>query len=70
MPYHVKERLYTTLDGKVVKEGDPNAAFLLMSEGGELSDEEAKKYGLVEEEKAVAAPPATKAKTPQANKGT
>jgi hypothetical protein len=68
MPYKVKERLYTTLDGKVVKEGDPKAAFLLMNEGGELSDEEAQKYGLVEE-KAVPAPPATKARSTQASKG-
>lgn len=47
MPYTSEKRLYLTADGKVVEEGDPNAATLLVGEGGQLSDEDAEHYGLV-----------------------
>lgn len=47
-------RLYLTADRKhVVEDGDPKAAFLLLPKGGEMSDGEAKKFGL---EKAIAKP--------------
>lgn len=39
-------RLYLTADGRVVGEGDPEAAYLLVPEGGVLTDEEAERYGL------------------------
>ena len=46
--YKAKERLHLARDGKtVVKPGDPRSASLLINEGGEMSDEEAKKYGLI-----------------------
>jgi len=82
MPYQVTERLYVDKDNKVYTESElteRTEAVLLMSEGGELSDDEAKKYGLSAkakpaetddgedadeaEAKAVSAPPATKART-------
>lgn len=44
--YVSDKRLYRTLDDRVVSEGDPDAAFLLVGEGGMLSDEDARKYGL------------------------
>jgi hypothetical protein len=41
------ERLYLTEDRKsVVSEGDANARFLLVAEGGEIPEADAKKYGL------------------------
>jgi hypothetical protein len=39
-------RLYLTEDGQVVEEGDERAATLLVGEGGELSAEDAKRYGV------------------------
>jgi hypothetical protein len=46
--YKAKERLHLASDGKtVVKPGDPRSASLLINEGGEMSDEDAKKYGLI-----------------------
>jgi hypothetical protein len=47
-------RLYLTADKKVVEEGNPEAKTLLVGEGGELSEEDAGKYGLaLEGEKIV-----------------
>jgi len=60
------------LDAKqqaVVPEGDPRASFLLVASGGQLSDEEAEKWGLNKDAKAKAAP-ANKAKEPPPNKTT
>jgi hypothetical protein len=74
MPYTADKRLYLTADDKVVEEGDPNAATLLVGVGGQLSDEDAQRYGLVKaekpatEEKAVTEPRANKARTPSENK--
>jgi hypothetical protein len=64
MPYTSDKRLYLTEDGQVVEEGDPRAAILLVGEGGQLSDEDARRYGLTEktEAKAKAAPPENKAR--------
>lgn len=72
--YTATERLYLTQDGKtVVKEGDVRGRILLIGKGGQLSDEEAEKYGLLEkaveqeepaapvEAKAQSSPPAHKA---------
>ena len=48
----VTERLYLTADRKkVVKEGDPKAAFLLAAPKQELPDIVARQYGLLDEEK-------------------
>lgn len=49
--YTSEKRLYLTADGKVVQEGDPAAATLLVGEGGQLSDEDAERYGLTEKAK-------------------
>lgn len=49
MAYQVTERLYIDKDNKVYKESElteRTEAVLLMSEGGELSDEQANMYGL------------------------
>lgn len=46
MVYVSDKRLYRTQDGDVVPEGHPDAAFLLVPEGGMLSDEDAERYGL------------------------
>lgn len=62
--YTVDRRLYVNAKGKVVEEGDPSAAFLLAAPGHVLTDEEARRYGLLTPEpeaKAVDGPPTTKA---------
>lgn len=47
MPFISDKRLYLNVDkSKVVAEDSPDAAFLLVGEGGEVSDEDAKTYGL------------------------
>jgi hypothetical protein len=47
MSYRSEKRLYLTADReRVVEEGDENAAYLLVAEGGELSDEEVNRYKL------------------------
>jgi hypothetical protein len=59
MPYRSEKRLYLTADGRVVEEGDPDAASLLVNAGGELDDATAERYGLTkpaEGEKGKAAP--------------
>ncbi len=43
-----KERLYLTVDGRVVAEGDPAARWLYMPVGQDISDADAVKYGLVD----------------------
>lgn len=48
MVYVAKERLHLAKDGKtVVPPGDPRSSSLLINEGGIMSDEDAKKYGLL-----------------------
>lgn len=58
------ERLYLTANDRVVREGDPEAAFLLVCAGGELPVDVAERYGLKQcpapANKAVAAPAADK----------
>lgn len=45
--YISDRRYYLAADGEtVVGEGDPRAATLLVGEGGQLSDEDAARYGL------------------------
>lgn len=61
MTHTAKERIYVDKDGNVVAADDPNVAMLAVGEGQELSDAEAKKYGLKSESKAEAAPPENKA---------
>lgn len=49
-------RLWLTADReRVVEDGDAEAAFLLVGKGGELSDAEAKQYGLKRRARAEAA---------------
>lgn len=76
---HHGPMLYLTNDDQVVEEGDPRAAFVLVADGGQLPDDIAAKYNLVEggaaaaeekakpaaaEEKAKPAAPETKLKAP------
>lgn len=46
--FKVTERVYRTVDGRLVRHGDPTAAFLAFPAGMELSDEEARRSGLLE----------------------
>lgn len=84
MPYRSEKRLYLTADRtRVVEEGDSDAAYLLVSEGGEISDQEAKQYGLTgkakaepkdadaseADTKAISAPPENKARVIKAGGG-
>lgn len=58
-------RLWLTSDGKrLVEDGDPDATTLFAGEGDEVSDEDAKRYGLK-----AKAPAANKEAEPAANKG-
>jgi hypothetical protein len=69
--YHATKRIYLNRADQVCEENDPDAATLLVGVGGTLSDAQARKYGLVQddasapeapaESKAVAEPPHTKA---------
>lgn len=47
MTYIVPERLYRTVDGRLVRHGDPAAAFLAHPAGEQLSDEEAARKGVL-----------------------
>jgi hypothetical protein len=69
------KRLFVNADkSKIVEEGSADAAFLLVGEGQEISDEDAEKYGLLDvsretEEKAIESAPENKAvKAPVATK--
>jgi len=67
----VDKRLYRTADGRLVEEGDSEAAFLAYPAGTELSDEEARRAGLLVEKKAppkAMAKPADKAAPKTADK--
>ena len=58
-------RLYHDADReRILEEGDPDARFLLVGEGDELPEEEAKRLGLLK----VAPKPADKARRPSRNK--
>lgn len=39
--------IYQTADGRLVLEGDPDAAILVVADGCQISDEVARTYGLV-----------------------
>jgi hypothetical protein len=55
---HEGPRLYLTADRQtVVSEGDARAAFVLVGPGGQLSDEDAARYGLVAQAVAEKAAP-------------
>lgn len=66
--YKVTERLYLTVDDKVVKEGDPKAAFLYATPSKEIPMSEAVKYGLARKASKAEAASANKAKPAPANK--
>jgi hypothetical protein len=81
MPFKSDKRLYVNADrSKIVEEDSPEAAYLLVGEGGQVSDEDAKKYGLKApkaeakaeepESKQVAEPPQNKAQTMRSGKDT
>jgi hypothetical protein len=55
MPYKSDKRLYLNADrSKVVDEESADAAYLLVNAGGELTDAQAKQYGLSTKAKAAA----------------
>lgn len=59
------KRLWLSADREtVIADGDPRAAFLLCSPGDEVTDEDAKRYGIK-----AAAKPADKQSAPPSNKG-
>lgn len=60
--YVVEERLYKTTDGRVVKDGDPDAAFVFLTPGKHIPRKEAEALGLVTkpEPKQAAKPAANK----------
>jgi hypothetical protein len=48
MPFTVKERLYYTEDRRrLVRHNDPEAAFLAFPVGFELTDDEARRFGVL-----------------------
>lgn len=50
--YTADRRLYVNQDrSRLVEESDPDAYFLLVAEGGGLSDAVARQYGLIEDPK-------------------
>lgn len=57
-------RLYADKDGNLVDEKDPKKAYLVVGVGGRLSDEDARRYGLIDvpEAKAIEAAPQNKMK--------
>lgn len=63
MVYVSDKRLHVNNDrSKIVPEDHPDVGYLLVAEGGELSDEEAHRYGLLKSgKKAESAPPENKA---------
>lgn len=73
---HTGAPLYLAADrATVVPEGDPRAAFLLIATGGQMPDDEAKRYGLdtayekADKDEKQKPAPANKLKTPTENKG-
>jgi len=61
------QRLYLTWDrAKVVPESNPDGRFLFCKPGDEVPDEQARKYGLLQQ-KAPAPPPAAPPTSPQAD---
>ena len=68
-----KARLYLVADkSRLVREGDPKAAFLYATEGDEIPDSAVEQFGLVDGDLPAtksAAPEANKGKAPAANKG-
>jgi hypothetical protein len=75
--YRVDRHVWRTEDGRLVPDGDPDAAFLAYPAGTEFSDEEAARIGLTKSlsghtsqlDTKAAAKPADKAATPQRDKG-
>lgn len=65
MYIHTGPNIYKTADGRLVEEGDPAAAFLVVATGGQLSDEDAARYGL-DKASEKPAPGQNKAKAPPA----
>lgn len=57
-PLFAKQRLFRTADGRIVAEGDPDAAFLFASaEGEEIDPNEAEEYGLTGDSDMVSTTP-------------
>lgn len=51
MTWQADRRLYLTEDQRLVEAGDLDARWLLVAEGGELSDAAAEQYGLTKTKK-------------------
>lgn len=65
------KRIYANLEGKVVEENDPTAAYLVVAADSSIPIDTARRYGLVkdEAEEAEAEQPAAKADTPAPDPG-
>jgi hypothetical protein len=46
--YQVPEHIWRTKDGRLVLTGDPDAAFLAYARGDEMSEDEAKRRGILD----------------------
>lgn len=57
MAHKSDRRLYLDAEGKVVEADDPSRAQLLVSKGGEIPMEDARRYGLLDPPKPVAPEP-------------
>lgn len=69
---HEGDPVFLTADGRVVAAGHPDAATLLIGTGGQMTDDQARAYGLVRDEQPTekqAVPPVNKAKVTPTNKG-
>ena len=68
--FKVEDRLYRDADGRIVRAGDPTAAFLYATPGDEISIEEAEAAGLISKPKPKQAPKAAnkQRKSPARNK--
>lgn len=70
--YTADRRLWLTADqSRVVEDGDPEAAFQLISPGQQMPEARARKYGLIKQEAEVKAlsAPTMKVVAPKPNKG-
>jgi hypothetical protein len=71
-PYHTRQRVYLTADGRIVGAGDPDASALLYPMNTDVPADAADRYGLAEfdalpqdvETRALDEPPATRAVRP------
>jgi hypothetical protein len=70
MMWTAPRRLYVNADrSKVVDEGDPEAAALLVGAGGQIEEAEAERLGLLDKKAQAKAPATKQVDHPPENKG-